>query len=169
MASGSSDKEVILRTASQQDIPFLQRMAWLAILASPGLVAARGLERLQAIEAERWATWPAADEIAVVAEDANGQQLGALVLFVHEREGDRVVGYRLAIGVEEAARRRGVGRRLIDYAKRYAAEARADYVYLQVDPANEFALRLYLAAGFEHGDPRGLIPMVLRFAKERAG
>jgi len=116
---------------------------------------------------ERWASWPAADEVAVIAENGSGQPLGALVLFVHERDGERVVGYRLAIGVEESARGRGVGRRLIEHAKRVALEAGAEYLYLQVDPANESAHHLYRAAGFEHGDPRGLIPMVVRFPKNR--
>jgi ribosomal protein S18 acetylase RimI-like enzyme len=127
------------------------------------LLAARGIDRLRALEAERWAAWPHVDEVAVVAENTNGQALGALVLVVHEYESGRVVGYRLAVGVEESARGRGVGRRLIDYAKRYAAKAGADYLYLQVDPANESAFHLYLAEGFEQGDPHGLIPMVVRF------
>jgi ribosomal protein S18 acetylase RimI-like enzyme len=148
---------------------FLQRMVWLAILASPRFVAASGIERLREIEAERWASWPQTDESAFVAEDAHGRFIGALVLHVHERDEARVVGYRLAIGVEEAARGKGIGRRLVEHAKRYSVEAGADYLFLFVDSSNELAIHLYEAAGFEHSDPRGVIPMIVRFREQSPG
>lgn len=167
--SGAPENAVVVRTATQRDVPFLQRMVWLAILASPRFVAASGIERLREIEAERWANWPRADEIALVAEGASGRPLGALLLHVHERDGERVIGYRLAIGVEEDARGQGIGRRLVEQAKRYAREAGADYLFLFVDSSNELAIHLYLAAGFEHSDPHGVIPMIVRFREQSPG
>lgn len=169
MQSKSPDEAAVVRTATEHDVPFLQRMVWMAILASPRLVAARGIEQLPKLEAERWAEWPHADEIALVAEDAHGRRLGGLVLHVHERDEARVVGYRLAIGVEEVARGKGIGRRLVEHAKRYAVEAGADYLFLFVDSSNEVAIHLYEAAGFEHSDPRGVIPMIVRFREQSPG
>ena len=102
-----------VRIATEHDVPFLQRIVWTAILASPRFLDARGIEQLRKVEAERWAQWPQTDEVAWVAEDTDGRALGAVVLHVHERDGGRVVGYRLAIGVEEAARNMGIGRQLL--------------------------------------------------------
>jgi len=155
-----------VRIATEHDVPFLQRIVWTAILASPRFLAARGIEQLRKVEAERWAQWPQTDEVAWVAEDTDGRALGAVVLHVHERDGGRVVGYRLAIGVEEAARNMGIGRQLLEHAKRYADEAGATYLFLLVDSSNEVAIHVYEASGFEHSDPHGLIPMIVRFREE---
>jgi ribosomal protein S18 acetylase RimI-like enzyme len=98
-----------------------------------------------------------------VAEDAQGRPLGALILRVHERDGARVVGHRLAMAVEAAARRRGIGRQLLEHAKRYSRAVGADYLLLQVDPSNEPALQAYRVTGFQLGDTHGVVPMIVRF------
>src|SRR5262249_45536372 len=150
------------RRARTAGVPFLGRMQWEAIQASPRLLAALGEETLRAMEDSRWATWPAPDEVAFVAEDDAQRPLGALILRVNERAGERVAGYRLAMAVEADVRGRGVGRQLIERAKRHVAEHGADYLLLLVDPANETARRTYQAAGFELGDQHGVVPMILR-------
>jgi ribosomal protein S18 acetylase RimI-like enzyme len=141
-------------------------MQWEALMASPRFVAAMGLEHLRQIEERVWATWPAPGDAAFVAEDAHGRPLGALILRVQERDGERVVGHRLAIAVELDARRQGIGRQLLEHAKRFSQAAGADYLLLQVDPSNEPALRAYLATGFQLGDAHGVAPMIVRFDAE---
>ena len=158
----TSMEEPTIRLARTADVPFLRRMQWEAIQASPRLLAALGEETLRAMEDSRWATWPAPDEVAFVADDAAQRPLGALILRAHERAGERVVGYRLAMAVEADVRGRGVGRRLIERAKQHAAEHGAAYLLLLVDRANETARRIYRAAGFEPGDQHGVVPMILR-------
>ena len=152
-----------IRAATAADVPFLRRMQWEAILASPRFVAALGLEALRAQEERGWATWPGADDVAFVAEDAQGWRLGAIMLRVHERVDNRVVGYRLAMAVEADARGRGVGRRLLARAQQYTRERGAAYLLLLVDPANERAARTYRAAGFVLGDQHGVVPMIVRY------
>ena len=153
----------MVRTAAPEDVPFLREMIWTAILASPGLVSARGIEELRKLTADMWSNWPRPGEVAFVATDGAGQRVGAVVLFVQEREGDRVIGYRFAIGVVEGARGKGVGRRLVEHAKRYSQDAGAAYLFLRVDPSNDAAIHLYETAGFEPGDEHGLLPMIVRF------
>ena len=155
-------EDFTLRLATAADVPFLRRMQWEAILASPRLLASLGEETLRAMEESRWADWPAPDEVAFVAEDDAQRLLGALILRVHERAGDSVLGYRLAMAVETDMRGRGVGRQLLEQAKRYVAEHGANYLLLLVDSANEAARRIYHAAGFELGDQHGVVPMILR-------
>ena len=154
--------DIRIRAATPRDKPFLRRMQWEALLASPQFVAAMGLDALRQAEDQSWSAWPAPDETAFVAEDAQGQPLGAVILRVHERDAGRVVGYRLAIAVEEGARGKGVGRALLERAKRFTQDARADYLLLLVDTSNEPALRAYRAVGFRLGDPHGVVPMIVR-------
>ena len=155
--------EVSIRSATPADIPFLRRMQWEALLASSQFIAALGLEALRATEERYWAAWPPPDEAALVAEDAQGQALGAVILKVHERDGERVVGYRLAIGVEAQVRGQGIGRQLLEQAKAYSRDAGVDYLLLLVDPTNAPALHAYHATGFQLGDQRGVVPMIVRF------
>ena len=163
MAGTGDASKVQIRVATPADTPFLRRMQWVAILASPRLVAARGLEALRRLEDQYWAEWPRPGETAFVAEDGDGRPLGAVILHLHERDGERIIGYRLGVGVEEGARRRGIGRRLLEKAKRHSREAGADYLLLRVDPTNESALRAYRATGFELGDADGAVSMIVRF------
>jgi ribosomal protein S18 acetylase RimI-like enzyme len=155
--------EVRIRVATPGDIPFLRRMEWEALFASPQFIAAMGLDTLRQIEDRRWSDWPLPDEAAFVAEDAQQRLLGAVILRVHERDGERVVGYRLAMAVEEHMRDRGIGRRLIARAKRHSQEEGADYLLLLVDTSNERAIRAYRATGFELGDQYGVVPMIVRY------
>jgi ribosomal protein S18 acetylase RimI-like enzyme len=158
-----------IRDATPDDVPFLRRMQWQALLASPGLVAAIGPDTVRQIEERTWAAWPAADEAAFVAQDEHGRPLGALILRVHERANERVVGYRLAMAVEVEARRRGIGRRLLEHARHYSQAAGAAYLLLQVDPSNEPAVQAYRATGFQLGDQHGVVPMIVRFDDAPAG
>ncbi len=54
----------------------------------------------------------------------------------------------LSIGVTEKARGRGAGAALLDAVIAAARSTGADAIFLEVDPANAAALRLYSRAGF---------------------
>ncbi len=54
----------------------------------------------------------------------------------------------LTLGVVPTARRRGLGRALLDAAKAEAARRGARAVFLEVSTHNAAARRLYLASGF---------------------
>jgi ribosomal protein S18 acetylase RimI-like enzyme len=156
-----------IRVARPDDVPFLRRMQWEALLASPQFVAAVGVDRLREMEEQRWAVWPADGETAFVAEDARGRPCGAVMLRVHERGTERAIGYRLAIAVEACARGQGVGRALLERAKQSVREAGADYLFLLVDTANEPAIGAYRAVGFQSGDPHGVAPMIFHTQARR--
>ena len=158
--------EVKIRPATLEDVPFLRRMEWEALLASPQFVAAKGLGTLRELQERSWPAWPLLDETAFVAEDAQGRSLGAVMLKVHERDRERVVGVRLAIGAEAGVRGRGIGRRLLEHAKRWTRDMGADYLLLLVDTTNEPALRAYRATGFRLGDQDGVVPMTARFTDD---
>ena len=152
-----------VRLATPADVPFLRRMEWEALLASPQFTAAMGLDTLRQIEDRRWSDWPLPDETAFVAEDLQRRLLGAVILRVHERDGERVVGYRLAMAVEEPMRSRGIGRKLIAQAKQHVQARGANYLLLLVDTSNQPAIRAYRATGFELGDKYGVVPMIVHF------
>jgi len=156
---------VTIRQAGTSDKPFLKRMQWLAIMASPGLVQAVGLEELREMEERTWAAWPQQDEVDFIADSADGVPLGAVLLRVEERWGDRILGYRLAIAVDGYARGRGVGRLLMQCAQSFAISRGVEYLYLRVDPSNSTAIELYRNEGFEDGDPHGVVPMTLRLGR----
>lgn len=154
-----------LRLAVADDAPFLRRMQWESILASPSFLASRGVEALQAIEAEYWSRWPTPDATAFVAETATGERLGAAIVKVHQRDADRVVGYRLMLAIEANVRRQGIGRRLIDHAKRFVEASGADYLLLLVDTTNQAAVATYHATGFALGDADRVVPMTVHFTR----
>jgi ribosomal-protein-alanine N-acetyltransferase len=60
----------------------------------------------------------------------------------------------LTLAVAPAARRQGLGRRLLDAAMRQARSEGADTVHLEVAASNAPALRLYEQAGFERSGLR---------------
>jgi hypothetical protein len=61
-------EELTIRLARTADVPLPRRMQE-AIQASPRFLAALGEDALRAMEERGWATWPAPDEVAFVAED----------------------------------------------------------------------------------------------------
>jgi ribosomal protein S18 acetylase RimI-like enzyme len=159
---------VDIRIATRADRPFLRRMQWEALQASPQFLAAMGIDPVRQREEQTWAAWPGPDEVAFVAEDPErGIPLGAVILRVHERAAGLVIGFRLVIGVEKAARRQGIGRLLIERAQAHAREQRAEYVTLDVDAANEPAIRAYRATSFAPGDRHHIVPMTWWLDQDR--
>ena len=139
----------IIKPAGPDDLPFLRAMNWQAVLASPGFIEEYGLDKLQAQEDQYWADWTPQDSPAFMAVDESGQKLGAIILKNHERDHLPVRGWRFGIGVEEAARGKGIGRSLIEHATEFARQSGATYLTLFVDPANRPAVSLYHKLGFQ--------------------
>ena len=66
--------------------------------------------------------------------------------------------YVSAIAVDEAFRRRGIGRRLLDFAEGLAVERALPRVSLICAELNKPALALYLARGYGIADRRAVVP-----------
>lgn len=81
--------------------------------------------------------------LALVAEDDDGDVVGHLIgrVVVDEAE-------ILTVAVSQGARRRGVGRALLDEAMRRMAAKGARTIWLEVRPSNAAALALYGVLGF---------------------
>jgi ribosomal protein S18 acetylase RimI-like enzyme len=154
-----STEAILIREATGEDLPFLRAMIWEAVLASPGLLARHGLERLQQFEDGYWSGWEKHPDPAFVAVDTGGRKVGAITLKADDAERP-VRGWRIAIGVETEVRGRGVGYRLLERAIAFAREQGAAYVNLFVDPANARAIALYQRVGFRETErPDDLMEM----------
>lgn len=87
----------------------------------------------------------------LVAEDDGGQVIGSLALFIvpNLSHGARPWAIIENVIVEEALRRQGVGRRLMEYAINRAKEAGCYRVSLDSNKNREAAHQFYLAMGFQ--------------------
>jgi ribosomal protein S18 acetylase RimI-like enzyme len=82
--------------------------------------------------------------VATVGERICGVLYGYRLQRLDQREAEVLL---YAIDVGEGDRRRGVGRRLVEATKRWAAEIGADEVWVITDRANTAAVALYRSAG----------------------
>jgi ribosomal protein S18 acetylase RimI-like enzyme len=138
---------ITIRRATTDDIPFLRKMIWEAVLASPSFIEAhQGLDALAQGESERWQSWQPQAHPAFVAEDAAGRKLGAITLRPHPSPDGP--GWQLGLGVEEHVRYRGIGRQLLEKAVGHLRAVSAPYLTLHVDESNAPAVALYHHAGF---------------------
>ncbi len=150
---------IIIKEATVEDIPFLQAMIWMAMLASPIFLADYGVETLQQMEEQYWRRWREHPDPAFVALDMSGQKLGAITMKPNGTD-EPVEGWRIGMAVETQVRRQGVGQRLIQQAIAFARGKGASYVNLFVDPTNTQAIVFYRRAGFvEVGEVDQLIEM----------
>lgn len=88
-------------------------------------------------------------------EDAFASLLGSAGCFALRAEGGFVLARAaggeaeiITLAVQPAARRRGLGRRLVDDAAAFAAALGAEALFLEVEEGNAAALALYAALGF---------------------
>jgi ribosomal protein S18 acetylase RimI-like enzyme len=146
-----------IHQATADDVTFLRKMMWEAILASPALIKRLGTEGIQKREATYWQSWLIQPDPAFVAVDAKGQAVGAIVLQPNDP-----LGWRIGIGVEANVRGQGIGKRLIEQAIAFVAADNAAPIYLTVDPDNTRALSLYEHMEFIRiGTRNSLIEMCL--------
>src|SRR5947208_13739 len=104
---------VTIRAATVEDIPFLRKMIWEAVLASPTLLAQLGEEAIRRHEEHYWQNWSQDPDPAFVALDSAEHELGALTLQANDQQ-EPVIGWRIGLGVEADARGQGVGRRMVE-------------------------------------------------------
>ncbi len=148
---------ITIREAVLDDVPFLRKMMWEAISASPTLMTRLGDETIQRRETAYWDGWLIRPDPAFLAVDLNGRVAGAIVLQPDNGEGP---GWRIGIGVEADVRGHGIGTRLIERALAFARAGGATYVNLSVDPVNTRAVALYHRLGFaETGAQNGMVLM----------
>ncbi|HZU77994.1 MAG TPA: GNAT family N-acetyltransferase [Dehalococcoidia bacterium] len=118
-------------------------------------------------EAAAWpeAVWrqraaPAPDRATFVAEDG-GAWLGVVVAEHEPAQADTAPSVLLhSLWVDPVARRRGVGRQLVEAVVAWAAERRARSVVLDVAEANAAAIALYATSGFHPSEPASTSGMV---------
>ena len=85
--------------------------------------------------------------IALVAQDQD-EVVGGLVAYVLEKfEQDRREIYIYDLAVAEAHRRKGIATTLINELKRIAREKEAYVIFVQADPEDDPALKLYASLG----------------------
>jgi ribosomal-protein-alanine N-acetyltransferase len=119
--------------ATPADVP---RISELSKLSGSGFDPAAELQR----------TWA---KLWVLREGEAGDALGFALAW---RAADEV--HLLDLAVDTNARRRGVGRRLLDAVIAYAREIQGRLVLLEVRRSNVAALALYHSAGFSVEDVR---------------
>jgi GNAT superfamily N-acetyltransferase len=122
---------IAVREATAADMAFLQAMVWEAILASPSLIRAMGLEQLQELEDQYWGNWVNEQAPAFIAMDADGQSVGMILL---KRNLDQAVaGWRLGIAVAPERRGQGIGRLLLRATATFVRARDGTYLNLFVD------------------------------------
>jgi mycothiol synthase len=87
-----------------------------------------------------------------------GEDIGCLIVSDYPRHGTRELIY---MGLLPAARRQGIGVSIVRYALWRAAMDKQQRLVLAVDAANEPALRMYAAAGFQAWDRKSVFIRVL--------
>jgi len=125
--------EVAVVAATLLDVP---RVRELALLSGSGFDPAAELERA-------WA------KLWIAREGESADALGFALAW---RAADEV--HLLDLAVDTSARRRGIGRRLLDAVIAYAREIQGRLVLLEVRRSNVAALGLYHSAGFSVEDVR---------------
>lgn len=132
------EREITIRRASLKDIPAI-------------LVVQR-----QAAEAGRWSEadyvgfMPAQDTLFFLAEESSRPGVAAFLL-------GRLLSDEMEIlnlAVLPAARRRGIGRRLLEEALRQGRAAGARQCWLELRASNKGALAFYRAQGFNESQRR---------------
>jgi ribosomal protein S18 acetylase RimI-like enzyme len=79
--------------------------------------------------------------------------VGYALVYVLPRIDDRTMAFLYDVGVEEAFRRQGVGREVLEAAKETMLAAGAYKMFVLTDEENEAAMALYAAAGGERDTP----------------
>jgi len=86
--------------------------------------------------------------VVVLTAQAEGKVVGGIVAYVLEKfERARSEVYLYDLAVAEPFRRRGIARQLIQTLKRTAKELGAYVLFVQADPPDEPAIRLYESLG----------------------
>jgi len=157
--------DLAIEPAGVDDVPFLKRMQWEAVLSSPWLISRYGLEALREKEEEIWSGWPSEHEAAFVARLPDHTNCGAIMLRAQQGRGSGIEGFRLVIAVDSTTRGQGIGRQLLRRAREYAQAAGASYLYLEVDPANGRAIGLYRSEGYAEVGRAELLSMRLELSQ----
>jgi ribosomal protein S18 acetylase RimI-like enzyme len=137
------EPDVAIRTAREDDLPQLERIAESAHRDTRFYVDPRFLERAPAL----YRTWIANevrdDRATVFVTDHDGLAAGYLTARVTEAEGH--IGL---VGVAEQARGRGIGRALLDRSLGWFVDRGCAKVHVPTHGRNLAAQRLYQRSGF---------------------
>jgi ribosomal protein S18 acetylase RimI-like enzyme len=99
---------------------------------------------------DSWAATFLADGCnCMLVELAAGLPVGFVLVYLLPRFDGRIGAFLYELGVDEGFRRRGIGRGLIEEAKRVARGAGAFELYVLTEPENDAANALYAGTGAE--------------------
>lgn len=99
---------------------------------------------------DAWASTFLADgRNCMLVELAAGLPVGFVLVYLLPRFDGRFGAFLYELGVDEGFRRRGIGRGLIEEAKRVARGAGAFEMYVLTEPENDAANALYATTGAE--------------------
>ena len=154
---------ISLRPATVDDLPFLWDMLYESAFTTDEQRAAWRADPQRPADLVKYLEgWMRAGDVGFVAQDADGTPAGAAWyrMFDASDRGDGILAMpgvpELAIAVEPAFRRRGVGFALMRALLGAAAAEGRTRLMLSVDPANVAAVMLYQRVGFtrlETDDP----------------
>jgi ribosomal protein S18 acetylase RimI-like enzyme len=161
---------VTLRRATAADAAFIQQMLVVAADWRPGRQSRTVAEVMSDPSLAHYAAdWPRAGDVGVIAE-ADVPVGGAWWRFF--AADDPGYGFvdsdtpEVSIGVHQAFRGQGTGRRLLETLIAHAVQGRVPALSLSVEPDN-YAVRLYRRLGFEVVEGSGgSLTMLLRLPTE---
>jgi ribosomal protein S18 acetylase RimI-like enzyme len=136
---------LIYRAVQASDFEAVGRLR--TLIFSPHLVTIGS----QYLQARKYAEALAEKAAVVVAVEADGTLWGAADLASLPCEGGGVCGYITNVCVAPAARRRGIGGRLVDELEMVAARSDMRATVLHVDFDNVAARELYITKGYTLG------------------
>lgn len=135
---------VVVRRAVERDWPACRAIRLQALAEAPTAFAST-YEHESGFADDRWREW-ITNAAQFLAETSDGEVIGTVTGVTDTQDG--AVVHLVAMFVTEAARRRGVGERLVAAVVDQAALDGADRVLLQVVETNLAAQRLYARCGF---------------------
>lgn len=150
MNNGSKTKNISLREATGDDLPFLREMCYLA--AHPSDEKATSEQSFKdAATKLPWMKdyvegWGREGDSGLIAVNSSGQNVGAAWYRNHEKDG--LPPYELSIAVKGTEQGNGIGKLLLSELLDQARRQGVDEIVLQVQADNQRAHALYENLGF---------------------
>jgi len=154
MNSISGEIDCHVEEAGETDLPWVQEIMVQCIsdTVSPGDIVRIGRERIRDIalsEFQRFSNPLTGPNVVLVAKSSTNDRLGMVsIVTSYDANSGEFIGWIPCLFVDPQHRGKGLGRRLMDEAERWAKSKSFRKIALTVNPANEKAMSLYERSGF---------------------